>query len=458
MSTPQIPRSQPRNGNSGAPATLHPGAAAEAITVTARTSADGEVLQSLRWVILGLAVAATALNYVDRQLIALVKPLLQIEFHWSDLDYAHIVSGFQLAVALSCLFAGWAIDRIGVRYGYPLAVGAWSLAGIAHAGATSVAGFVTARVALGVAEAGNTPAAIKSVAMWFPLHERSFAVGFTNAGANIGAILAPLIVPLLVAHFGWRGAFLLTGLGGLAWICAWLAVQRNSRIAAASRVAMQTAPDSERAHLPVIQLLHDRRTWAFAGAKGLTDPVWWFFLFWFPDLLNRNYGLSLAGFGPPLAIVYLLACVGALGGGWLADRLIARQHNVNRARKTVLLIAALTILPVPAALGVHNYWILTGLVGLALAAHQCYSTNLFALAQDLFPASDVGSVIGIGATTGTLGGLVMLEVAGWVLTRTHQYWPMFLYASGAYLAGLLVLHALAPRIDVSAATARSATG
>jgi MFS transporter, ACS family, hexuronate transporter len=431
---------------------LQPGA--ESIAVTVRAPNHGEVLQPLRWVILGLAVAATALNYVDRQLIALVKPLLQIEFHWSDLDYAHIVSAFQFAVAVASLFAGWVIDRIGLRYGYALAVGAWSLAGVAHAAATSVTGFVTARVALGIAEAGNTPAAIKSVATWFPLHERSLAVGFTNAGANIGAIVTPLIVPLLVAHFGWKGAFLLTGLGGLAWICAWLAVQHNSRIAAASRALAKTAPATDGQRVPVTQLLRDRRTWAFAGAKGLTDPVWWFFLFWFPDLLNRQYGLSLTGFGPPLAIVYLLACVGALGGGWLADRLIARQRNVNGARKTVLLVAALAILPVPIALGVHNYWILTSLVGLALAAHQCYSTNLFALAQDLFPASVVGSVIGIGATAGLLGGLVMLEVAGWVLTRTHQYWPMFLYSAGAYLAGLLLLHALVPRIGAGPAAAR----
>jgi MFS transporter, ACS family, hexuronate transporter len=456
---PPTPRSPPSNERSCAPvATLHPGAAVESGVVIVRASTQGEVLQSLRWVILGLAVAATALNYVDRQLIALVKPLLQIEFHWSDLDYAHIVSGFQLAVAAACLFAGWAIDRIGLRYGYALAVGAWSLAGIAHAAATSVSGFVAARIALGVAEAGNTPAAMKAVATWFPLHERSFAVGFTNAGANIGAILTPLVVPLLVAHFGWRGAFLLTGLGGLAWICAWLAIQRNSRIAAASHARAKTAPATDPARIPVKQLLRDRRTWAFAGPKALTDAVWWFFLFWFPDLLNRQYGLSLSGFGPPLATIYLMACVGALGGGWLADRLIARQRNVNGARKTVLLLAALAILPVPAALGVHNYWILTSLVGLALAAHQCYSTNLFALAQDLFPASVVGSVTGIGATMGSLGGLIMLEVTGWVLTRTHQYWPMFLYSAGAYLAGLLLLHALVPRIDATAAAARSSTG
>ena len=401
----------------------------------------------MRWVILGLAVAATALNYVDRQLIALVKPLLQIQFHWSDLDYAHIVSSFQFAVALACMVAGWAIDRIGLRYGYALAVGAWSLAGMAHAAATSVAGFISARIVLGVAEAGNTPAAMKTVATWFPVRERTFAVGFTNAGANLGAIVTPLLVPPLVASFGWRGAFLLTGIGGLLWIVLWLIIQHNTRHIVPHCVAQAQPHEPPATSTPVLRLLCERRTWAFAGAKAVTDPVWWFFLFWFPDFLNRKYGLGLAGFGPPLAVVYLLASVGALGGGWLADRLIAtRRYSLDGARKRVLCGAALAVLPIPIALVVHNYWIVTGLVGLTLAAHQCYSTNLFALAQDLFPARMVGSITGIGATAGSLGGLAMLEVTGWVLTRLHLYWPMFLYCAGAYLGGLLLLQILIPRI------------
>jgi ACS family hexuronate transporter-like MFS transporter len=426
--------------------------------VASQGVAAGEVLQPLRWMVLGLAVLATALNYVDRQLIALVKPLLQIDFHWTDLDYAHIVSGFQFAVALACLFAGWAIDRIGLRYGYALAVGAWSLAGMAHAVATSVAGFVVARSVLGVAEAGNTPAAIKAVATWFPVRERSFAVGFTNAGANLGAIVTPLIVPPLVLGFGWRGAFLLTGGAGLLWVMAWLGIQRGTRLVAATRALALSALATDGAPVPLARVLRDRRTWAFAGAKGLTDAVWWFFLFWFPDLLSRNYGLSLTTFGPPVAIVYVMASIGALGGGGIADRLLIRGWSVDRARKTVLLGAALAILPVPAALLMHNYWNVIAIVGLALAAHQCYSTNLFALAQDLFPASVVGSVIGIGATVGSLGGLVMLEMAGWVLTRTGHYWPMFLYSSVAYLAGLLWLQFWVPHIDgpASASPLRSA--
>jgi MFS transporter, ACS family, hexuronate transporter len=413
---------------------------------------------AFRWAVLAFAVTATALNYVDRQLIALVKPLLERELHWTDLDYAHIVSGFQFAVALSCLFAGWAIDRLGLRLGYALAVGIWSLAGMAHAGARSVVGFVAARLVLGVAESGNTPGAMKSVAAWFPVRERSLAVGFTNAGANLGAIVTPLLVPLLVAVSGWRGAFLITGAAGLVWVGAWLAFGPKPPPAAAA----VSAPGPGRTPAPpgpsIAALLRDRRTWAFAGAKGLSDPVWWFFLFWFPDLLSRNYGLSLRTFGPPLAIVYTMATVGALAGGWLPGWLLARGWSLNAARKSALLIAAAAILPVPLALGMQNYWYVIALVGLALAAHQSYSTNLFAFAQDVFPRSVVGTVVGIGATLGSAGGLVMLEVTGWVLTRTHLYWPMFTYCAAAYVAGLVLLHSLVPRIEACAPHASDPSG
>lgn len=445
MSMPPSPRSSAHDGESfsaGGAQPLAPTALTETTGSVARESGDA---QPLRWLILGLIVAATALNYVDRQLIALVKPLLQATFHWSDLDYADVVSAFQLSVAAACLLAGWVIDRIGLRLGYALSVGAWSLAGMAQAVAASMGGFLSARVALGIAEAGNTPAAIKALALWFPAKERSLAVGFFNAAANLGAVVTPLIVPPLVARFGWRGAFVLTGLGGLVWVLFWWPLSGHA--AAAHPGARRASAVPAQPAVRVTQLLRDRRVWAFAGAKGLTDPVWWFFLFWFPDLLNSKYGLGLAGFGPPLAVVYLLACVGALGGGWLTDRLIERLGNSGRARKIVLFVAALAVVPIPAALGVHDYWTLTAIVGVALAAHQCYATNLFALAQDLYPENALGSVSGIGATVGLLGGMVMLEVSGWVLTRTHHYWPMFAYGAVAYMAALLLLHLLIPRVE-----------
>ncbi len=406
--------------------------------------------QPLRWLILGLVVTATVLNYVDRQLIALLKPLLQASFHWSDLDYANVVVAFQLAVAAACVPAGRIIDRIGLRLGYTLSVGSWSLAGMAQAVVSSLGGFMSARVILGVAEAGNTPAAIKSLALWFPVNARSLAVGFFNAASNLGAIVTPLIAPILVANFGWRGAFALTGLCGLVWVLfAWVPLSHAPRTPSIEKrlatVAHQVVAPSRQPATPLIHLLRDRRVWAFAGAKGLTDPVWWFFIFWFPALLHSKFGLGLGGFALPVAVVYVLASVGALGGGWLTDRLITRLGDVDRARTLMFLVSALVVVPIPLALVVHNYWVLTGIVGVALAAHQCYATNLFARAQDLFPDSNLGTVTGIGATLGLLGGSIMLEVSGWVLTLTHRYWPMFAYASVAYLAGLLLMHLLTPR-------------
>jgi ACS family hexuronate transporter-like MFS transporter len=401
-------------------------------------------VSAFRWTILALVVVATTINYVDRQLIALLKPLLEQEFGWSDVDYAHIGSAFQFATALSCLAAGWTIDRLGLRWGYALAVGVWSLAGMAHAAASSVGGFVGARVVLGIAEAGNTPAAVKAISAWFPARQRAFALGFMNGGANLGAIATPLVVPVLVALSGWQGAFLLTGAVGLVWVFVWLAIRRMPPQPAVTADA--AAVDTGAHSVPVSSLLTDRRTWAFAIAKALGDAVWWFFLFWLPSFLNREYGLDLKSFGLPLAVVYSMACVGALAGGWLPGALMNRGWSLNAARKTALLVGAIAVMPVPLALGLQDYWHVILLVGFGLAAHQCYSTNMFALAQDLFPRGVVGTVVGIGSTCGLLAGLVMNEVTGAVVAATGSYTPMFVYAACAYLAGVLLVQVLVPRI------------
>jgi ACS family hexuronate transporter-like MFS transporter len=410
-----------------------------------QTSAAG-----MRWLVLAFVITATVLDYVDRQLIALVKPLLQSSFHWSDLDYANIIVAFQLASAAMCIPAGRVLDRIGLRSGYALSVGGWSLAGMSQAVVSSISGFMSARVVLGVAEAGNTPAGIKCIALWFPVNERGLAVGFFNAATNIGAILTPLVAPLLVAYVGWRGAFALTGLCGIIWVIFWLAPfgHGRGRRREEVRVAMQdrSAPAaSPRQGTPFLTLLRDKRVWSFAGAKGLTDPVFWFFLFWFPALLHEKYGLGLNGFALPVAAVYLLSSVGALGGGWLTDRLITRFGDVGRVRNWMFLFSALLVVPIPLALYLRNYWALTVVVGIALAAHQCYSTNLYARAQDFFPDNSLGTVTGIGATLGMIGGSIIIEASGWILTLTHHYWPIFVYAAFAYLAGLLLMQILTPR-------------
>jgi ACS family hexuronate transporter-like MFS transporter len=395
-----------------------------------------------RWIVLVLIVAATIINYLDRQIIALLKPLIEVEYGWSDVAYSHIVSAFQFSAAIAYLGAGWFIDRLGLRWGYALFVGAWTLAAIAHAAARNVTDFIVARVVLGVAEAGNTPAAVKAVASWFPVRERGLALGFMNAGANSGAIFAPLVVPPLALAFGWRWAFVLTGATGFVWLVGWLALRR--------RAPYQPADDSVRSapRIKWAPLLRDRRTWVVAGAKLLTDPVWWFMLFWLPDLLVKVFGLNLRTFGIPIAVVYSMAIVGALGGGWLAGRMISRGATLNRARKYTMLICALCALPTALALQTHQYWYAVGIIGLTLAAHQGFSTNVFALATDLFPQQVVGSVVGIGALCGNLGGLAILEITGWVLEKTGSYLPLLIYCSLAYLTAWVLIHFLVPRLTM----------
>jgi ACS family hexuronate transporter-like MFS transporter len=406
-------------------------------------SVPGRV-SAYRWIVLVLVVTATIINYLDRQIIALLKPLIEVEYGWSDTDYGHVVSAFQFSAALAYLGAGWFIDRLGLRWGYAIAVGAWTLAAIAHAAARNVTDFVMARVALGVAEAGNTPAAVKAVASWFPPRERALALGFMNAGSNSGAIFAPLVVPPLALALGWRWAFVLTGATGVIWLIGWLAVRRKPPYE-------QAAPEGAPAGAPAARikwgpLLRDRRTWVVAGAKLLTDPVWWFMLFWLPDLLVRVFHLDLRTFGVPIATVYSMAIVGALGGGWLAGRMMAGGASLNRARKTTMLLCALVVLPTPLVLSVDNYWYAVAIIGLTLAGHQGFSTNVFALATDMFPQQMVGTVVGIGALFGNIGGLAILEITGWVLDRTGSYLPVFIYCGGAYLAAWVLIHLLAPRI------------
>lgn len=401
-------------------------------------------VSAFRWIILAFVVTATTINYLDRQIIALLKPVLETEFGWTASDYGHVVSAFQFAAAISYLGAGWFIDRMGLRWGYAIAVGTWSLVAMAHAAGRSLLDFVFARVVLGVTESGNTPAAVKAVAEWFPTRERALALGFMNAGANMGAIVAPLTVPALALAFGWKMTFVITGGLGLLWVVLWLAVRPRPppHIAQRGEIAAQPAT----ARVKWSTLLRDRRTWVVAGAKFLTDPVWWFLLFWLPDFMHRVYGLDLRTFGVPLATIYALATVGALGGGWLPSRLLARGRTLNAARKITLLVCALAILPLPFVLQLKNYWQAVAVVGIALAAHQGFSTNVFALATDLFPREVVGSVIGIGALFGNIAGLLMLEFTGWMLDRSGSYLPMFGYCACAYVMALLLIHVLVPKL------------
>ncbi|MHB8284293.1 MAG: MFS transporter [Caulobacteraceae bacterium] len=394
----------------------------------------------LRWAVLVLVFAASTINYVDRQIIALLKPDLQLAFRWSDQDYANIVSAFQLATAASFPFAGWFVDRVGLRTGYAVGVGAWSLAATLHAGVRTVLQFSGLRMILGAAETINTPAGLKAVSASFSEKERSLAIGVMAVAPNFGAVMTPLLIPGLALAFGWRGAFAVTGAVGGVWLLIWLLAPKAM---SAPRIASGSAGP---AHVPWARLLTDRSTWAVAIAKLLTDQVWWFLLFWTPDFFHRRYGLSTAELAVPLACVYAMAGTGALYGGLLPTRLLARGLSLNVARKAPLVLGAIIALPLPLLLYTHNLWTAVAMLGLILAAHQVVSANIFALCADRFPVQAVGSVIGIGALFGNLSGLAMLEFTGWVLSRTQSYMPMFLICAGAYAVAFVAVQLLVPNV------------
>ncbi|MFZ4689660.1 MAG: MFS transporter [Polymorphobacter sp.] len=391
-----------------------------------------------RWLLIALLFVGTALNYVDRQVLALLKPTLEAEFQWSDQDFAHLGSVFQLSAAGALLFVGWFVDRFGVRFAYGLAVGVWSLAGMGHAAAASVGQFVLARSVLAVAESVNTPAAVKAAATYLPLKERSLGLGLVNTAPNIGAILTPLLIPPLALAFGWQAAFILTGALGFVWLAFWFAGTRNLKPVSTAK------PSKLDANWGV--LLRDRRSWAVIGAKALTDCVWWFLLFWTPDLFARVFKMSQAQLGWPIAIVYTMAALGALSSGLLFPRLLDRGMTVNSARKASMLFYALLILPIPLALQAGTPFVAALLIGLALFAHQGFSTNIFGMTADIVPAARVASVMAAGAVAGNLTGLGIIELTGWCLDNGVGYWPMFAISAGAYLAALAWIHLVLPVI------------
>ncbi|WP_024867513.1 MFS transporter [Pseudoxanthomonas suwonensis] len=404
-----------------------------------------------RWRVCAMLLAATTINYIDRQVLGVLAPFLQDEIGWNEIEYGYIVMAFQAAYAIGLLCAGAVIDRFGTRIGYALAIGIWSLAAMGHALAASVLGFVIARFALGLGEAGNFPAAVKTVAEWFPRRERAFAVGIFNAGSNIGAILAPLIVPAVAAAWGWQAAFLCTGVLSATWLVLWLARYRppeqQPRLSAAELAHIRSDPPESTVKVPWLQLLRHRQAWSFVAAKFITDPVWWLFLFWLGKFLASEYDLSLARIGPPIIVVYLMADVGSIAGGWLAGRFVRLGWSMNRARKGAMLVCALCVVPVVFATRVDNLWAAVGLIGLAMAGHQGWSANVLTLPSDMFPRQTVASVVGIGGFAGAVGGMAMSFFTGSQLQATGSYATVFMIAGSAYLFALLCVHLLAPRLQ-----------
>lgn len=403
-----------------------------------------------RWIICALLFFATTINYVDRAVLGVLAPTLRTEIGWSDQEYGNISAAFTLAYALGFLFAGGFIDKVGTRVGYALYLLVWSLAAAGHALAGSVGGFIVARFALGLGESGNFPAAIKTVAEWFPKRERALATGIFNAGSNVGAILAPAVVPWLTLRFGWQAAFVVTGLAGLLWLAWWWPAYRRPRehagVSAAELAHIESDPVDPPVKISWARLLEHQQTWAFAVGKLLTDSVWWFYLFWFPLFMADTFKVDIKGIGLPMITVYLLADVGSVAGGWFSSSLLGRGWTPNAARKTAMLACAIAVVPVALAPTVGDKWAAVLLVGLATAAHQGFSANLFTLASDMFPRKAVASVVGIGGFAGAMGGFCMNLGAGWLKQHTGSYVLMFVLAGFAYLTALLVIHLLVPKL------------
>lgn len=406
-----------------------------------------------RWLICALLFFATTINYVDRQVIGVLAKELEKIIGWSEIEYGNITAAFQAAYAVGLVLTGKLIDRFGVKVGYAVALAIWSVAGMITALARTPLQFGLCRSLLGLGEAGNFPAAIKSVAEWFPKKERALATGIFNAGTNVGAVIAPPTVAWIFVRFGWQWAFIATGAIGLIWLAFWLPIYRkpegHPRVSPAELAHIQSDPPDPPGKTPWLRLIPYRQASAFAIAKFMTDPIWWFYLFWTPKFLSEKHHLDLSSIPLPLIVIYLIADVGSIGGGWLSSSLIKRGWSVNRARKTAMLGCALAVTPVISVSWIESLWPAVLLIGLAAAAHQGWSANVFSTASDTFPRQAVGSVVGIGGMAGSVGGILLSVLTGAVLQMTPgDYTVNFLIAGTAYLVALLVLHLLAPRLEV----------
>ena len=407
---------------------------------------------NFRWTICALLFFATTINYIDRQILGILAPALQKIIGWSEVEYGNIVTAFQTAYALGLLLFGRFIDRYGTRIGYSIAILVWSVAAMAHAAARTAFGFGIARFTLGLGEAGNFPSAIKAVAEWFPKKERALATGIFNAGCNVGAIIAPAVVPWVTVTFGWPAAFLATGAIGFIWVLFWILLydvpekkKRLSQKELAHILSDPAEPAPEK--IGWLRLLKYKQTWAIVIGKFLTDPIWWFYLYWLGKFLNARFGLTLIKLGLPLIAVYALADVGSVGGGWLSSALIKKGGTVSRSRKTVMLACALCVVPVMAANQVSGLWSAVLLIGLAAGAHQAWSANIFTFASDMFPKKAVGSVTGLGGMAGAIGGMLFSTLAGHILEWTKSYFILFIISGSAYLLALGIIQVLAPRLE-----------
>jgi len=394
-----------------------------------------------RWTICGLLFFATTINYLDRNILGILAPTLQKEIGWTPIEYGYIGTTFQAAYAIGLALFGWFVDKYGTKIGYAISITGWSIAAMAHALASTVFGFGVARFFLGLSESGNFPSAIKATAEWFPKKERALATGIFNSGANIGAVVAPAVVPWLTVTFGWQAAFVATGATGFVWLVLWIVFYERPE--AAKKVSkeemayiLSDPPEPESQKVAWLKLLKYRQTWAFVVGKFLTDPIWWFYLYWLGLYLNNNFGVTLTQLGLPLIVIYMMTSIGSIGGGYLSGALIKRGVAINRARRMTMLIFAVLVVPVVTAGNISNMWLAVGIIGLATAAHQGWSANIFTTASDMFPKKVVGSVVGLGSFAGSLGGMIFLTSAGYIVQATGSYMILFIICGSAYLLAL----------------------
>jgi ACS family hexuronate transporter-like MFS transporter len=413
-----------------------------------------------RWLICGLLFFATTVNYVDRQILALIKPILDKELGWTNEQFGVVNAAFQGAYAVGLLAFGAFIDRVGTKIGYLVSIAAWSLAAMGHGLVSSVTGFFSARVALGLGEGGNFPSAIKAVALWFPKRERAYATALFNSGTNVGAIIAPAIVPWIAFTWGWRWAFVMAGIAGLVWIALWVPLynvpERIKGLGSREMAHIKSDADAEQADAGTVrwrELVRYRQAWSFIVAKFLTDPVWWFFLIWLPDYFKKTRGLSIKDSWVHLVTIYTIVTVLSIFGGWVTGYLTRRGLTVSRARKISMLCFACTVLPILAVTGAGN-WTAVVLIGIAGASHQAWSANLFTSVSDMFPKRAVASVVGIGGMAGSIGGILFPIYSGKLLDRfqasgnsTAGYAILFAICAFAYLLAFGLNHVLAPKFE-----------
>ena len=409
-------------------------------------------VRGYRWTIAALLFGAATVNYVDRQIIGLLAPTLTRELHWSEADFGVIVSWWSLFYGLGAVFMGRLLDRIGVRRGLTVAVSTWSVAAIAHAFVRSVTGFSVARAVLGLGESANFPGAGKAIAEWFPKKERALAFGLFNAGPNVAVAIAAVLVPLVTLALGWRWAFVATGTLDLIWLALWLAIyrdpERHPRLTTEELAYIRSDPIESTAPMPWGPLWLRRQTLAFLIGKVLTDPVWFFYLFWLPKFLDAKFGVKLSGLPLPLIVIYSAASVGSIGGGWASGALIKRGWSVNRARKLTMLVAALAIVPTILAPRAGSLWVAIAIVSVAATAHQWWSTNLQILPSDMYPTQAVASVMGIGLFASMTGSFLFQRATGDILQLTHgNYVPVFAVLGFLYVAALGIIHLLVPRLE-----------